>query len=33
VSQFTMDTGTGILTPMQGSPVAAGNAPAFIVIH
>jgi 6-phosphogluconolactonase len=33
VSQFTMDTGTGVLTPMQVPTVAAGIGPVTIAIH
>jgi 6-phosphogluconolactonase len=32
VSQFMLDSDTGVLTPMQGSPVAAGSDPVFIAI-
>jgi hypothetical protein len=30
VSQFTLSA--GVLTPIAGSPVAAGNAPDFIAV-
>jgi 6-phosphogluconolactonase len=33
VSEFLLDSNTGVLTPMQGSPVAAGSDPTFIAIH
>ena len=33
VSQFTMDTGTGVLTAMQVPTVAAGLNPVFSAIH
>jgi 6-phosphogluconolactonase len=33
VSEFLLDSSTGVLTPMQGSPVAAGNNPTFIAIR
>jgi len=32
VSEFLLDN-TGVLTPMPGSPVGAGNEPDFVAIH
>jgi 6-phosphogluconolactonase (cycloisomerase 2 family) len=32
ISEFTLDITTGILTPIAGSPVAAGKNPDFIAI-
>jgi 6-phosphogluconolactonase (cycloisomerase 2 family) len=32
VSEFTLDSSTGILTPVAGSPVAAGKNPDFIAV-
>lgn len=32
VSEFTLDSTTGVLTPIAGSPVAAGTDPDFIAI-
>ncbi len=32
ISAYTIDAGTGALTPIAGSPFAAGGAPSSIVI-
>ena len=32
ISEFTLDGTTGVLTPVAGSPVAAGTNPDFIAI-
>lgn len=32
VSEFTLDSSTGVLTPIQGSPVAAGDNPTSVAI-
>jgi 6-phosphogluconolactonase len=33
VSEFLLDSSTGVLIPQQGSPIAAGTNPVFIAIH
>ena len=33
VSEFTLDSSTGALTPVPGSPIASGSAPVFIAIE
>jgi 6-phosphogluconolactonase len=33
VSEFTLDSSTGVMTPMPGSPLAAGINPGFIAIR
>ncbi len=33
VSEFTLNSTTGVLSPVMGSPVAAGSNPDFIAIR
>ena len=33
VSEFLLDSSTGVLTAQQGSPIGAGTNPVFIAIH